>query len=870
MDNRFFAIHDSSGVLRAVGRMWQGADEAYTDGLYWETCDQIGTPPGQRFSWRGWTDLVLEELPDEQAADALLFIITARGREIAHASDDLERYAIFRAAEAHPFLLDNAYTLIRRALPDGPEEELARDGQWRPANRLDEIRDGDGHPDVCLRLAEREMDWHEERLIAPRYTLVRDGAGQPLAVVREVGGAEEAYTRDLAWAPSHLLDRPDLTFQRFQYPRQGQAELLEFAHTVRDERQRTEWAGEYDYFADLVSQFAEPDPDLAVSVVRRSRDGCAEVFFAEGVWLRTAAPLRIGELFFQWSNLPVTADEAERITRRIASSEEPRYFVVTDDAEERENRRSTAVAVVRLTGTAGDAFTRDLAWRPYDLPGTLADQPRWTVRAVTEGAARQEEFYVHDRVRHARQVGEWVGEYDYFAIFDGTLEALDLDNAFMLVRRSTPSGEEQYSGNRQWGSTDKLYRLSSGRDWTEESLPISPAEAEHLRRKLDERWNGWRRYYAVTADDGPPAVVMLSTPRHAAPSELAFTGEFGWKVSDLLRRAATVDEIEPDRAVELMGTLVGDHRYLKQQEHYGAGYAVFRRWDDVVDLESALRLVGQPGPGDEVAVPITAHESERLAKMIFLRRAEERAEPADDHRYFAVFDYRGNVMDLDAAYAVIRCPAEGTEPWETFVRDGEWRTTRAPHQVKTVPITAADVDRVTRRIAATEHTRYFDVRGDRGRVAIVRLTGSVEEALARDVLEWAPSDLFERVRTEPELVAEEFSESSGTMAVFYQTQSVRAERQKSERAGDDRYFAIFADLAAALDVGNALVVVRRRGEAEEKFVRPGEWVPTDELSRLEGKAPFQPYLAISAEEAERLTRGAGTWRERARRWLTRG
>lgn len=226
MADRFFAIYDSD-VLLAVARVRPGAEEAYTDALRWEPCDVTGTPLGQPFSWRG-KNLSREELPDERTANELLFTIESRGRELAHASDEVDRYAIFSPREKNPLVLDNAYTVIRRVRPDGPEERFDWDG-WHPAEGLDRIL-GSTYQKY-LRISAEEMEQQVRRIALPQYSLVRDTSGQLLAVVRELWGTEEAFTRDLAWGPSDLLSRSDLTVERITSIRGGPAEVLKFAHT---------------------------------------------------------------------------------------------------------------------------------------------------------------------------------------------------------------------------------------------------------------------------------------------------------------------------------------------------------------------------------------------------------------------------------------------------------------------------------------------------------------------------------------------------------------------------------------------------------------------------------------------------------------
>ncbi|TWP46856.1 hypothetical protein FKR81_34160 [Lentzea tibetensis] len=211
--------------------------------------------------------------------------------------------------------------------------------------------------------------------------------------------------------------------------------------------------------------------------------------------------------------------------------------------------------------------------------------------------------------------------YQYFAIFNETADVLDLDNAYLVVRSSSLSGEEAFTGNLLWERTEKLFRLRDGHDWEEEYVAISPAEAERLNRKIAERWHAYRRYRLITADGAPLALARIT-----GETEHAFTGGPAWMLSDLLSRAPqeltwTVEDVDPERVTELMAGLVRQSRNLRRHKDFPAGYAVFRRPVDVLDLDSARRVVGEPGPDDAVTVPINAPEADRLRLRISAREA---------------------------------------------------------------------------------------------------------------------------------------------------------------------------------------------------------------------------------------------------------
>lgn len=202
---------------------------------------------------------------------------------------------------------------------------------------------------------------------------------------------------------------------------------------------------------------------------------------------------------------------------------------------------------------------------------------------------------------------------------------------------------------------------------------------------------------------------------HVSRTE-AFTGDHQWRSTELVGG----EEIDRERAVELMAALVQQHR-----QGLIGGYAMFDQYIDVLDLDSAREVVDRPLPG--VALPIAPHERGRLERTIFARRAKARADLSGDYLYAALFPSRAAVTDLGAAFSVVRRLAGETGTWEVFLRDGEWPPTRYPDQALSLPIAESDVAPLLRRIVRKK-TRYFELRYELGPLAKIRLTGNIEEA----------------------------------------------------------------------------------------------------------------------------------------------
>ncbi len=522
-----------------------------------------------------------------------------------------------------------------------------------------------------------------------------------------------------------------------------------------------------------------------------------------------------------------------------AGDEDPnvRYLVILVEGEQLPH------AVVRLTGTTEEAFTHNLTWEPSDLLSRVPDEPQWTAHEANLGYANGFLVEMVCAISAATHDSE-LSDYKYYAVFKDTKDVVDLGKAYMLVRRSEAYCEEEYAGHNLWERTDKLYRLDSGRDWTEEYIAISEAGARFLRQKIDAIWVTWYRHHVVFFADGTPyaVVVVAKDPqRRREPQE--FTGDGQFRPTKVLDKvsASSVQEIDFDSAVRIMAELV-------QQRGAGwetpGGYAVFHQPTDVLDPDSAYAIVREPGPEHEIVLPLSSTESERLAARLHVRNAKKGAAAVGGYHHFAVFENTAATMDVNNAYTVIRRAVDGPERWEMFLRPGEWPPTARPRKEHTLPIGEADLDRITGRLTMAEH-RYFEFRcRARGPVALVRLTATTEESSLD--LGWQPSDVFARLPHEPTWYVDEVNERGMDAHRFW---SASLKRGVAHSKDEIRYFAIFPAQSAAFDLANAELVMRRRGDVEEKFVRPGGWAPADQTLDFY----YLRHLPISHEEAERLT-----------------
>ncbi|MEU3622224.1 hypothetical protein BS329_33355 [Amycolatopsis coloradensis] len=523
-----------------------------------------------------------------------------------------------------------------------------------------------------------------------------------------------------------------------------------------------------------------------------------------------------------------------------AGDEDPnvRYLVILVEGERLPH------AVVRLTGTTEEAFTHNLTWEPSDLLSRLPGEPRWTAREANTGYANGFLVQMVREVGAARHESE-LSVYKYYAVFKNAADVVDLDKAYMLVRRPEAHREEAYAGHNLWEYTDKLYRLDSGRDWTEEYIAISEAGTRLLRRKIDAGWaNLWRHHVVSFADGTPYAVVVVAKNPESRAQPREFTGEGLFRQTELLGKlsASSFQETDFGTALRIMAELVRRRRVDREAP---GGYAVFHHPTDVLDPDSAYAIVREPGPEHEVVLPLSSMESARLASRLHVRDAKRHAAAVGEHHYFAVFENIGATTDVNNAYMVIRRTADEPERWEMFLRSGEWLPSGGPRDKHTLAIGEADLDRITGRLAAVE-PRYLEFRcRERGPVALVRLTATTEES-ARD-LGWEPSDQLARLPNELTWYVGEVDEIGMVARRFW---SARLTRGVAHRNDEIQYFAIFPTQSAAFDLAKAQLVLRRRGDVEEKFVRSVGWIPAERtLTGFDNSR----YLAISHEEMERLT-----------------
>ncbi|SDJ00090.1 hypothetical protein SAMN04488074_101247 [Lentzea albidocapillata subsp. violacea] len=429
-----------------------------------------------------------------------------------------------------------------------------------------------------------------------------------------------------------------------------------------------------------------------------------------------------------------------------ASEEDPdvRYVVVHVEGQR------LPFAVVRLTGEAEEAFTHDLRWDPSDLLSRVPSEPDWQARDANVGHANGFLVEMVKTIR-ARTYESELTDYTYYASFKKAIGVLDLTTVDRLIRRPEGEVEEEYAGHETWEPSDKLHRIDFGHDVHEEHIALSLTEAAYVKRLVDAQWDRGCSHHVVLVDGLPVAAVtrVVDDP----DSELAFTGEPEPQPSRLLAQATreprmTAVQTSMASVVETMARLTLRWRTRTRAEET-AGYAVFHRLTDVLDLDSAYDVVPKLKPRHEFSVPLTSSERDDLAARLRVRNARRAVRPIGGHLYFAVFWRLRGVTNLDNAYSLVRVPADGSERWEMFLGDGRWLRTSKPRKLITLPLTRTGLDRVTRRIASAE-SRFFEIRDEQGHVALLRLTGSAEETAQGHG--WVPSELLGRWQAEPEWV----------------------------------------------------------------------------------------------------------------------
>jgi hypothetical protein len=410
------------------------------------------------------------------------------------------------------------------------------------------------------------------------------------------------------------------------------------------------------------------------------------------------------------------------------------------------------LAVVRQTGAVEEAFTHNLRWEPSDLLGRVPAEPRWTARPANVGYANGFLVELVQVIRARQHLSEFT-DYKYFAVFRDTMDVLDLSLAYMLVRRPEFYGDEEYAGHHMWEACDKLHDIDRGEDMRQEYVAISAAEAGELTERIDATWeNDILRHYVTTINGNPFSVVGVPRNPESSVGPIMFTSDGEFVPGDLLSQIAdepnaAAEEVSLSYAIAVLAALVQFHREQKKDELTG-GYAVFRRRVDVLDIDSAHALVRTPGPDDQVTLPLSDFEAYRLSLRLTVRAARRRAQPVQGYYYFAVLDSLRDAVDPDKAFSLIRCAADTSPRWELFLREGEWVPTSGPLTLVTLPIGAAEVQRITARLVSG--TRYFQiVNGEPGFMVFVRHTPTSEETRQHPDAPWQPCDVLGRWRTEP-------------------------------------------------------------------------------------------------------------------------
>jgi hypothetical protein len=146
------------------------------------------------------------------------------------------------------------------------------------------------------------------------------------------------------------------------------------------------------------------------------------------------------------------------------------------------------------------------------------------------------------------------------------------------------------------------------------------------------------------------------------------------------------------------------------------------------------------------------------------------------------------------------------------------------------------------------------VEGQELPLAVVRLTGAVEEAFTHD-LRWEPSDLLGRVPSEPDWTARDVSVSDANGFLVEMVRVIRSGDHESELT-DYKYYASFKDALGVLDLANADRLIRRpEGDVEEEYAGHGTWERSETLDRIDsGQDKQGEYVALSLVEAAQVKR----------------
>ncbi|MEV6235340.1 hypothetical protein [Lentzea sp. NPDC051838] len=270
------------------------------------------------------------------------------------------------------------------------------------------------------------------------YTIILVAGEQlPLAVVRQTGTVEEAFTHTLRWEPSDLLSRaatePTWTAKPASV---GYANgfLVEMVRTIRARQHLSEFA-DYKYFAVFRETMDVLDFSKAHALVRRPEFYGDEDYAGHNTWeaCDTLHDIDRGE-DMRREYVAISADEADELRQKIDhiwANDILRHFVVTINGNP-----FSVVGVPRNPNSSVGRimFTSDGEFVPGDLlsqvegqPGVGADEVSYDYAVAIMAAL----VCFHRGQKKAELTGG-------YAVFRRQVDVLDLDSAYGLVREPGP------------------------------------------------------------------------------------------------------------------------------------------------------------------------------------------------------------------------------------------------------------------------------------------------------------------------------------------------------------------------------------------------------------------------------------------------
>ncbi|MEU5264511.1 hypothetical protein [Amycolatopsis sp. NPDC021455] len=383
------------------------------------------------------------------------------------------------------------------------------------------------------------------------YYVIRDGSAVPAAVIERYRKSAKAFTHDLAWVPFDLSagTAEECGFEDFkQY-------VYAIARHVREERQRTQWQGEYEYFVHLEAAVFADTLKRPEALVRR-RDGVRELLGPDGTW-RPADEDPEGTVA-----VPISEAEHDRLRWEVAR---PRWFVARDELPH-------PVAVVRRIPAVAEAYTRNLRWEPVPPGLELEELP-------SESTAEDLRFDLETGVRLARRTSG----PEYFGFLPRPLPQVYLDDICSVVRRENGI-EEVYVRDGLWVRSNRLH------DSWYRRLPLG---AEEVRRITA----GLPRSRCFLVHDGrhlPRAVVHLD-----GETERVFGHDLEWTTAGLLAEVAAhehwvVEEVTPGQEVMEAYQLARRVREFRQRHEWDGGvwyFGIYQNLEEAFDIGATRVLV---------------------------------------------------------------------------------------------------------------------------------------------------------------------------------------------------------------------------------------------------------------------------------------